>query len=272
MQFKEIGKIQPNLTMASMIDTHCHLYLPEFGSDINLVLERARKEGVSTFYLPAIDSSTHNEMIALEAKFPESCRAMIGLHPCSVKDDYQNELDIVSQWLENRQFVGIGEVGLDYYWDTSRKEQQKAAFRTQIKWGIERKLPVIIHSRESTDDCIEMIAREQNGDLAGIFHCFSGNLEQAKKIMDVGFYLGIGGVVTYKNSGLAAVVESLPLSQLVLETDAPYLSPVPFRGKRNESAYVKFIAEKIASIKGITVEEVSEITTRNAQKIFDKQA
>jgi len=257
--------------MSTLIDTHCHLYLPEFGNDIISVLERARNERVSRFFLPAIDSSTHNEMIALEAKFPESCHAMIGLHPCSVKEDYLEELDIVSEWLDKRKFVGIGEVGLDYYWDTSRKEQQKTVFQTQIRWGIERKMPVIIHSRESTDDCIDMIKQEQNGELTGIFHCFSGNLEQAKKILDLGFYLGIGGVVTYKNSGLAAVVEALPLTQIVLETDAPYLSPVPYRGKRNESSYLKFIAEKIATVKGISAEEVGDITTQNAQKVFDKQ-
>jgi TatD DNase family protein len=270
VEFKEIGKILAILRMSTIIDTHCHLYLPEFGNDINSVLERARNEHVSRFYLPAIDSTTHDQMIGLEAQFPENCYAMMGLHPCSVKDDYENELDIVLKWLDKRKFVGIGEVGLDYYWDTTRKEQQKAAFRTQIRWGIERKLPVIIHSRESTDDCIEMIKQEQNGDLTGIFHCFSGNLEQAKKIIDLGFFLGIGGVITYKNSGLAAVVEALPLTQVVLETDAPYLSPIPYRGKRNESSYLKYVVEKIAAVKGITVEEVSDITTQNAQKIFGR--
>ena len=201
--------------------------------------------------------------------FPGQCLPMIGLHPTYVKSDYKLELDIVKTWLDKERFAAIGEIGLDYYWDKTFVAEQKEAFSQQIDWALQYKLPIVIHSRESTADCIEMVRSKQNGSLRGIFHCFSGNMEEAKEITDLGFLLGIGGVVTYKsNKMLQEVVQTLPLDSFVLETDAPYLSPVPFRGKRNESSYLTFIAEKIAELRNISMEEVGKVTTATAAKLF----
>ena len=253
-----------------IIDTHCHLYLPEFKNDLEAVIERAGSEGVKRFYLPAIDSGHIEEMLLVEQLYSSQCFAMMGLHPCSVKGNYEDELKLADQWLRKRPFAAIGEVGLDYYWDKTLKEEQQKAFDSQIRWSSDYRLPLVIHSRDALDDCIQQIASRQRGELYGIFHCFSGTLEQAKKIIDLGFFLGIGGVLTYKNAGLAEVVKELPLENMVLETDAPYLTPVPFRGKRNESSYLKYVLEKLALIKETTVEEVADLTTINAQKIFGK--
>lgn len=251
-----------------LIDTHCHLYLEEFSKDIEEVVQRAGREGVSRFYLPAIDRAHDAALLALEARFPDNCRAMIGLHPCYVKENYREELDWVGQLLSERSFAAVGEIGLDYHWDLKHVEQQKDAFRIQVQWSVERGLPVVIHSRKSVHDCITILKEFPEGSVRGIFHCFSDDLAVARQVMELGFYMGIGGVVTYKNAGLDAVVKELPLEALVLETDAPYLAPVPFRGKRNESSYLKYVAEKIAEVKGCSVEEVAEVTSRNAQKIF----
>lgn len=252
----------------TLIDTHCHLYLDTFQSDISSVMQRADKEGITRFYLPAIDPEHEAALLALEERYPDRCRAMMGLHPCSVKADYQQALDRVGQWLSERPFAAVGEIGLDYHWDLTHVEAQKDAFRVQVQWSIEKGLPVVIHSRKSTQDCLAILKGFPAGAVRGIFHCFSDDLATARQIMEWGFYLGIGGVVTYKHAGLDAVVKELPLEGLVLETDAPYLAPVPFRGKRNESSYLKYVVEKIAHVKGCTVEEVAEATTRNAQKIF----
>jgi TatD DNase family protein len=192
---------------------------------------------------------------------------MMGLHPCSVKENYQVELRMVEDWLEKRSFAAVGEIGLDYYWDLSFKDQQWEVFDKQVQLAIKHQLPIVIHSRNSLDDCISLVKRYK-GQLTGIYHCFSGSIEQARAIMDLGFYLGIGGVVTYKNSGLAEVVKEIPMEYIVLETDAPYLTPVPFRGKRNESSYLKYVVQKLADVKGISVEEVGKKTTANAEKIF----
>lgn len=254
--------------MNQVIDTHCHLYTPEFQTDIHDVIERAKKEGVHSFYLPAIDSSTLKPMLDLESAYPGKCHAMIGLHPCSVKEDYEKELQIVEDLLKERDFAGIGETGLDYYWDLTFKEQQIDAFDRQIGWSKEYGLPIIIHSRNSTDDCISLIEKSQNGRLKGIFHCFSGSAEQASRIIGLGFYVGIGGVLTYKNAGLAEVIKDVSPDYIVLETDAPYLSPVPFRGKRNESSYLKYIVQKLAEITRISEEELARVTTQNARKVF----
>lgn len=251
-----------------MIDTHCHLYLEEFGEDIDEVIGNAAKLGVEKFYLPAIDSSTHDSMLELEQKFPGQCFAMIGLHPCYVKENYQDELSIVEQWLKKRKFAAIGEVGLDFYWDKTFSDQQYDTLEKQIEWSIKYKLPLVLHTRKATEETIQVLKKYKDAGITGIFHCFGGSLEQAKKIIDFGFYLGIGGVVTYKNAGLAEVVKEISLSHLVLETDAPYLSPVPYRGKRNESAYMVEVARKIADIKGCDLNEVNDITTKNAAKIF----
>lgn len=251
-----------------LIDSHSHIYVNEFDTDRAAMLKRASDQGVKNVLMPAIDSSTHTAMLQAEKEFPEQCKSMIGLHPCSVKENYKDEMKIVEEYLSQRKFVAVGETGLDFYWDLTFKEQQYSAFDQQIKWAIEYDTPVVIHSRNSTDECIEMIKQNQDGKLKGVFHCFSGNTEQAKKIIDLGFYLGIGGVLTFKNSGLDAVIKNFDLNNIVLETDAPYLAPVPFRGKRNESSYLKYVVQKLAEIKEMDVEKVSEQTTLNAKKLF----
>ena len=250
------------------IDTHCHLYLQDFDDDIDLVLERAEQEGIAKFFLPAIDSATHVKMLALEKRFPGKCMAMMGLHPTSVKENYKEELRLVEQWLAKGKFAGIGEIGLDFYWDERFKSEQILAFQQQIDWALINDRPVVIHSRNALDDCIEIIRLKQTGRLKGIFHCFSGTLDQAKAIIDTGLYLGIGGVLTYKNSGLPQVVSEISLDHIVLETDSPYLAPVPYRGKRNESCYLKYVIEKIATIKNTSPEKIGLITSSNAENIF----
>jgi TatD DNase family protein len=251
-----------------LIDTHCHLYGQDFVQDIKAVIERAENEGVRRFYLPAIDSEVIAAMLQLEQDFPGKCFAMMGLHPCSVKEDYKQELALVAEWLGKRPFKAVGEIGLDYYWDKTFIDAQKEAFHQQIEWALQYQLPIVIHSRESMADSIEIVKEYQKGNLRGIFHCFTGTLEEAQQIIDLGFYLGIGGVVTYKNTHLREVLKAVSMDHIVLETDAPYLTPVPFRGKRNESSYLKYIVEKVAEVKEISVEEAATITTANAKKIF----
>jgi TatD DNase family protein len=251
-----------------LIDTHCHLYGADFEKDIRAVMERAENEGVQRFYLPAVDSEVIAAMLQLEQDYPGKCFAMMGLHPCSVKEDYKLELALVSEWLGKRPFKAVGEIGLDYYWDKTFIDAQKEAFHQQIEWALQYQLPIVIHSRESMADSIQIVKEHQKGALRGIFHCFTGTLEEAQQIIDLGFYLGIGGVITYKNTHLREVVKALSLDHIVLETDAPYLTPVPFRGKRNESSYLKYIVEKVAEVKEIGVEAAASITTANAKKIF----
>jgi len=251
-----------------MVDTHCHLYLDEFKMDINAVIERAATEGVNKFYLPGIDSAEIENILLLEEKFPGKCIAMMGLHPCSVKENYAEELNIVKDWLAKRKFAAVGEIGLDFYWDKTFTVQQYEAFRMQIELALQYDLPIVIHTRNAMQETIDVVKEYRSKGVRGIFHCFGGTIENAKDIIDLGFYLGIGGVLTYKKSGLAEVLEKIGLEFLVLETDAPFLTPVPFRGKRNESSYLKYIAEKLALIKNIPVEEVALVTTANAEKIF----
>lgn len=251
-----------------LVDTHCHLYSEEFELDQEAVLQRAFSEGIKKFYLPAIDSSAIPAMLALEKKFPGKCMAMMGLHPCYVKENFQQELIVVKDWLSNRNFSAVGEIGLDYYWDKTFAAEQVIAFRNQIEWSIEYKLPIVIHTRNAMQETIEIVKEYVPEGVRGIFHCFSGSFENAIEIIDAGFYLGIGGVLTYKNAGLVNVLSKIDLQHLVLETDAPYLSPVPFRGKRNESSYLKYVVEKLAEIKNCSVETVAKVTTENAEKIF----
>lgn len=248
-----------------LIDTHAHIYVKEFDGDREAALRRAGDAGVDTILMPAIDSETHEAMLEVERLHPQ-CLSMMGLHPCSVKEDYQKELDLVARYFEERKFVAVGEIGLDFYWDKAFTEQQYAAFRWQIELALQHGLPIAIHSREATDECIAVV-REYPG-LRGVFHCFSGNEEQARQLMDIGFYLGIGGVVTFKNGGLDKVIGKVGLSQVILETDAPYLAPVPYRGKRNEPAYTALVGEKIGAILGMDPQEVGRITTENAKKLF----
>ncbi len=250
-----------------MIDSHCHLYLEEYSGDINQVISKAALAGVSAFYLPAINSDTHHSMLDLEKKFP-ACHSMMGLHPCYVKENFLNELQIVEEYLTQRSFCAIGEIGLDFYWDTTFKEQQYHAFHTQIEMALAYRIPIVIHSRNATRECIDVVKQYSQKGLKGIFHCFGGSMEEANDIISCGFLLGIGGVVTYKNSGLADVLVHIDTKHLVLETDAPYLTPVPFRGKRNESAFLTFIAQKIADLKNISVTEVERITDANVLDLF----
>ena len=248
-------------------DSHTHLYDEQLTADPDQIT-RALKAGVTKMYMPNCDQHTIAGMLALADQYPQNCMAMMGLHPCYVKADYTTELDIVAQWLEKRKFAAIGEIGLDYYWDMTYKEQQIIAFEQQIDWALQYNLPIVIHSRESTPDCIDIVRRKQNGNLRGIFHCFSGTAAEAKSVTDLGFLLGIGGVVTYKKSTLPAVLEQVSLQNIVLETDAPYLAPTPYRGKRNESSYIPVIAAKIAEIKQCSMEEVAAITSENCNVLF----
>ncbi len=250
-----------------LIDTHCHLYLEDFESDIEEVVSRAKLSGVERFYLPAVDSNTTAAMLELEAKYPGKFLSMMGLHPCSVKSNYKTELALVEDWLSKRKFAAIGEIGLDFFWDKTFTKEQYEVFKKQIELAIAYELPIVIHTRNAMQETIDVV-KQYKGQVKGIFHCFGGTLEEARQIIDLGFYLGIGGVVTYKKSGLAEVVKEIDLSYIVLETDSPYLTPVPFRGKRNESSYLTYIVEKIAEVKEMTLEEVAGITTANALKIF----
>ena len=256
------------LIFMKLIDTHCHLYAKEFEQDIAEVLGRAVDNGVEQFFLPAIDSTTLQAMLDLEARYPGKCIAMAGLHPCSVKDNYKSELQLIADLLQKRPFAAIGEIGLDFYWDKTYTQNQYDAFHQQIEWALLYKRPIVIHSRESMKESIAVVREHQKGSLHGIFHCFSGTLEDAKEIMGLGFYMGIGGTVTYKKSTLPEILQEIGLSHIVLETDAPYLSPVPFRGKRNESSYLTYVVQKIAEATHSTVEKVAAITTENAKRIF----
>ncbi|MEM9886354.1 MAG: TatD family hydrolase [Bacteroidota bacterium] len=252
----------------TLIDTHTHLYVQQFNDDRVAAIQRAKAAGIEKFYLPNIDSGYIDAMLELEASYPNECFAMMGLHPCSVKENYREELEIVKNWLDKRPFVAVGEIGLDLYWDQTFFEQQKEAFRTQINWAKDLDIPIIIHSRASTWEVIEILREEKDERLRGIFHCFGGNVEEANAITTLDFYLGIGGVLTFKKSGLDKTMKEVDLQHIVLETDSPYLAPTPYRGKRNESAYVRLIAEKLASIKETTLEEIARITTENAKNIF----
>jgi TatD DNase family protein len=251
-----------------LIDTHCHLYLPEFADDLAVVLQRAAAAGVGKMYLPAVDGETTGALLELEKSYPGKCIAMAGLHPCSVKANNRDELNRVELLLQQRKFAAVGETGLDFYWDRNFDKEQYEAFHLQIEWSVQYRVPVVIHSRESMTESIAVIREHSHQQPTGIFHCFSGTVESANEIIELGFYLGIGGVLTYKKSGLAEVLEHISLDHLVLETDAPFLPPVPFRGKRNESSYLVYIAKKLAEIKGVDVEEVAAVTTANAEKIF----
>jgi TatD DNase family protein len=250
------------------IDTHAHIYLEHFDEDIEKILQSAKNVLISTIFLPNIDSSSIEAMLQLEALYPDQCRALMGLHPCSVKGDFENELKIMDNWLGRRKFAGIGETGTDLYWDKTYMEQQVEALKIQISWAKDKNLPIILHSRNSLDLSIQIVESRHFSGISGIFHCFTGNIDQAKRIIDLGFYLGIGGVVTFKNSKLDALLESVPLGRIVLETDSPYLAPAPYRGKRNEPSYLPIIAKKLAEIYKTDIKDIAKITTENARKIF----
>ncbi|MHB1921936.1 MAG: TatD family hydrolase [Chitinophagaceae bacterium] len=263
--------IIPSKTLWNMLtDTHAHLYLKEFDSEREAIMERALGAGVQKIYLPNIDSGHIEDLISLEKAYPDHCFAMMGLHPCYVHQNVESELLVMESWLKKRKFWAIGEIGLDFYWDQTYKEEQFLALRQQIDWAKQYQLPVVLHTRSATPECIREITQKQDGTLSGIFHCFSGSLEEAREIINLGFYLGIGGVVTFKNAGLDKIVEQIDLHHLVLETDAPYLAPVPYRGKQNEPAHLLLIAQKVAQLKGTDLATVTDITTQNAKKVFER--
>ncbi len=255
-----------------LVDTHAHLYAEQFAEDREEMVARAFAQDVRRICLPNIDSSSIESMLALEAAYPEQCFPMMGLHPCSVKENYEEELALVKEWLDKRPFCAVGEIGIDLYWDKTFFEQQKDAFKRQMEWAKALDVPIVIHSREATDIIIDLVREHKTERLRGIFHCFGGTVEQAQAIIDLDFYLGIGGVLTFKKSGLDKTLKNVPLDRLVLETDAPYLSPTPYRGKRNESAYVSLVAQKLAEVKEESVEKVAQITTANAIKVFSAAA
>ena len=252
-----------------LVDTHTHLYADEFNVDRTQIIEHAIQNGVGRMYVPNIDSKSIVGLFNLAKEFPENCFPMMGLHPCSVNNKYSDELKVVEHWLEKKKFYAIGEIGIDLYWDKTFLNQQKDAFKRQIEMAKKHKLPIVIHTRSSFNETYEIVKEMKDENLKGIFHCFSGTSEDAEQIISLGgFKIGIGGVLTFKNSGLDKVVEQIDMKHLVLETDSPYLAPVPHRGKRNESSYIKIIAHKLAEIKNVSVEKVGEITTQNALEIF----
>ncbi|HOY31927.1 MAG TPA: TatD family hydrolase [Bacteroidales bacterium] len=249
-------------------DTHTHLYAEEFSADIDTVIQRAIQNKVTKLFLPDIDTTVRNSMLELSRKYPDNCFPMIGLHPTSVKDNYKEELSEIEKNISAYKFYGIGETGIDLYWDKNHIREQMDAFTFHIELAIRFGLAVIIHSRKSLNEIFTILKNYENKDLTGVFHCFPGNIKEARHVADMGFYLGIGGVVTYKNSTMAEVVKQIDIKHIVLETDAPYLAPVPLRGKRNESSNIPLIANFIAQLKNISTEEVAEHTSANAKKLF----
>ena len=252
-----------------LIDTHTHLFLPEFNDDRDQVIENAKQNGVEKVILPNVDSTTIKDLENMVRKYPDFCYPLMGLHPTSVKENFENELELVANYIAQNKVYGIGEIGIDLYWDKTFQQQQEKAFRYQINLAKQNNLPIVIHARDSFDEIFKIMHQEIDENLKGIFHAFTGSPKQAKQIQEWGFYIGIGGIVTFKNAGLDQVVNTIDISHVVLETDSPYLAPVPKRGKRNESAYLKYIAEKIAEIKGLSIDDVAEITTINAKKVFN---
>jgi len=251
-----------------LTDTHCHLFLPEFDADRRAVVERAVEAGVIRMFLPHVDSTTTQALIRTCEEYPGTCFPLMGLHPTSVDGDFEQELRRVEEWLGTMKFYGLGEIGIDLYWDKSWQSQQEEAFLIQLGWASARDLPVIIHVRESYDETIRVIRKSALTNLKGIFHCFSGTLDQASEVMNMGFHLGIGGVATFKNGGLDKVLPGIDIRNLVLETDSPYLAPVPFRGKRNEPSYLVHTANRVAELCGMSPEELSQLTTHNSQLLF----
>jgi TatD DNase family protein len=251
-----------------LIDTHSHIYSEDFNADIDEVVQNAYNNGVKKIVLPNIDSGSIKRLVDLSNSYPHICYPLMGLHPTSVDAEYKEELQAMEYWLDKQKFYGIGEIGIDLYWEKAFVNEQKDAFRQQIRLAKSRSLPIVVHVRNSFKEVYSIVEEEQDGSLEGIFHCFTGNEEEAQKIIDLGFKLGIGGVLTFKNSDLDEVIKNVDLKHLVVETDSPYLSPVPKRGRRNESSYLVYIAQKLAEVYGIPVEEVAEITTLNARKLF----
>lgn len=249
-------------------DTHTHLYSEQFDEDRDSMIQRAKDLGVNRFFIPAIDSSYLDRMYDLEKQYSDNVFLMMGLHPTSVKENYEEELEIVKREINKRDFYAIGEIGIDLYWDKTFLEQQKEAFKTQIRWAKERELPIVIHCRESFDEIFEVLETEKDEKLRGIFHCFTGTLEQAHQAISYNMKLGIGGVATFKNGKIDKFLNQIDLKHIVLETDSPYLAPTPNRGKRNESSYITLVLDKLVDIYGISYEEIARITTENSKEVF----
>jgi len=249
-------------------DTHTHLYSEQFDEDRAEMIQRAKDAGVTRFFIPAIDSSYTDSMFLLENNFKEDVFLMMGLHPTSVKENYKEELAHVKEWIDKRDFIAIGEIGIDLYWDKTFLPQQQEVFRTQIQWAKGKKLPIVIHCRDAFDEIFEVLESEKSEDLFGIFHCFTGTLEQAQKAISYNMKLGIGGVATFKNGKIDKFLAKIDIKHIVLETDSPYLAPTPYRGKRNESSYITQVVEKLAIIYELTFREIAEITTQNSKDIF----
>ena len=249
-------------------DTHAHLYSEQFNEDRDEMIQRAIDAGVSRFFIPAIDSNYLNAMLDLEAAFPKNIFLMMGLHPTHVKENVEQELAFVKNWLDKRKFYAVGEIGIDLYWDKTFLKQQQLAFKTQIQWAKEKNLPIVIHCRDAFDEIFEVLEEVNDDKLFGIFHCFSGNLVQAKKAISYNMKLGIGGVVTFKNGKIDQFLNEIPLAHIVLGTDAPYLAPTPFRGKRNESSYITKVLDKLVEIYNVSPQEVAAITTQNSKNVF----
>lgn len=250
------------------IDSHAHVYLQDFDTDREEMLLRCQEHAVQKIYMPNIDGTSIDAMMEVEIKYPGRCLAMMGLHPCSAKGHFEKELYLVEGWLAKRKFAALGEIGIDLYWDKTYWEQQREAFLIQMKWAKKYQLPVVIHCRESLEETITMVESLADENMKGVFHCFSGTQEQANRILKLGFYLGIGGVATFKNGGLDKMIPTLDINSILLETDSPYLSPVPHRGKRNEPAYIPIIAQRVANLKNISLQELQKATTENATTLF----
>ncbi|UUM30560.1 TatD family hydrolase [Vibrio japonicus] len=251
-----------------MIDTHAHIYASEFDTDRDQVVERALAQGIEKILLPNIDLDSIEPMLKTEAAYPSVCRSMMGLHPCYVDGNVKQTLEIIHSWFAKHNFIAVGEIGIDLYWDKTYKSEQEMAFITQLNWAKEMKLPVVIHTRDSIQETLTLLGKEQDGSLSGVFHCFGGSIEEAKAINDLGFHLGLGGVTTFKNGGMDKVIPNLNMDYVILETDCPYLAPVPHRGKRNEPAYIPLVAERIASLTELSIADVQAITNRNANHLF----
>lgn len=251
-----------------MIDTHAHIYASEFDGDRDAVVARALEQGIDRILLPNIDLESISPMLATERQFPDVCRSMMGLHPCYVDGNVEHTLAQIHAWFSQHAFIAVGEIGIDLYWDKTYRAEQEHAFVTQLQWAKAMDLPVVIHTRDSIEETLTLLEKEQDGSLSGVFHCFGGSLEEARAINELGFHLGLGGVSTFKNGGMDNVIPYLDMSKVILETDCPYLAPVPHRGKRNEPAYTHLVAQRVASLRDISVEEVDAITTDNAKALF----
>ena len=251
-----------------LIDTHAHIYADQFDSDREDMIERSLGSGVRKIFMPNIDHSTIDSMLEVELKYPKNCFAMMGLHPCSVNKSFEKELYEVETWLDKRKFIAIGETGIDLYWDKTFLAQQEEALRIQLRWAKQYKVPIVLHCRDSFEETIRIVEEESDPDLTGIFHCFTGTVADARRIVDLGFYIGLGGVSTFKNGGLDKVIPQLPIDYIILETDSPYLAPVPHRGKRNEPSYVELVAKKVAGYRQAYLDEIADKTTENALKVY----